>query len=30
VADALRGESGAVCLVKSPELADRLNVRSVA
>jgi hypothetical protein len=30
VADALRGEIGAARAVKSPELADRLNVRSVA
>jgi len=30
VAEALRGESGAARVVKSHELADRLNVRSVA
>jgi hypothetical protein len=30
LADALRGESGASRAVKSPELAARLNVRSVA
>jgi hypothetical protein len=30
VADALRGESGAVCAVKSRELAQRLDLRSVA
>jgi hypothetical protein len=30
VADALRGESGAPRMIKSPELAQRLNVRSVA
>lgn len=30
VADALRGESGAVRIVRSRELADRLDVRSVA
>jgi hypothetical protein len=30
VADALRGESGASCVVKSRELAERLALRSVA
>jgi hypothetical protein len=30
LADALRGEIGAARAVKSPELAERLNVRSVA
>jgi len=30
LADALRGEIGATRAVKSPELAERLNVRSVA
>jgi hypothetical protein len=30
VADALRGERGAVNVIKSPELAERLDVRRVA
>jgi hypothetical protein len=30
VADALRGEMGAARIVRSPQLAERLNVRNVA